>query len=62
MMADKVGTCAWCERHNQQLFFMTYVFDGRFLSDWVCGYCLDEYRRDEMRKFRIAGEHSEPAE
>lgn len=35
----RIGTCAWCERHNQTLFFIVWAFDGRIFTDWVCIRC-----------------------
>lgn len=62
-MADaRIGKCAWCGKHNQRLFFLTWVYDGRILSDWVCEKCLDEYRQEELRRFMVSGEQTEPAE
>lgn len=58
----RFGRCPWCERHNQRLFFCTGIHDGKLWADWICGRCLDETREIEMRKFRAAGEHTEPAE
>ena len=33
------GTCAWCERHNQTLFFIVWIFEERICMDWVCERC-----------------------
>ena len=40
MPETKIGTCAWCERHQQTLFF-TVGFDCEigFWTDWICARC-----------------------
>ena len=58
----KFGKCSWCERHNQMLYFCTGIHDGQIWVDYICGRCLDEYRNEEMQRFRVSGEQTEPAE
>lgn len=33
------GTCEWCGKHNQTLYFIIWCFDGRIFTDWVCVMC-----------------------
>ena len=35
----RIGTCTWCGRHNAELVFVVWLFDGRILTDWVCERC-----------------------
>ena len=39
MLDAREGTCAWCGRHNQTLYFFIWCFDGRLFMDWICGRC-----------------------
>ena len=41
MPETKQGTCPWCERHDQTLFFATGCSNGRVWYDWVCARCLN---------------------
>ena len=58
----KFGKCPWCERHEQVLYFCTGIHDGQIWCDWICRRCLDEYRQEEMRRFMVSGEQTEPSE
>ncbi len=40
------GTCPWCGRHDQFLFFLPHHTDGQYHADMVCGRCKDEFQRD----------------
>lgn len=40
MPETKQGTCPWCERHDQTLFFTVGQHDGSLWYDWICGECL----------------------
>lgn len=40
MPETKQGTCPWCEKHNQTLYFTTGVKDGRLWYDWICARCI----------------------
>ena len=33
------GTCAWCGKHDQTLYFIVWTCDGRIFTDWVCIWC-----------------------
>lgn len=40
MPETEQGTCPWCERHDQTLFFAIGCRNGRLWYDWVCARCL----------------------
>jgi len=58
----KFGKCPWCERHDQVLYFCTGIHDGQIWVDYICGRCLDETRKIDMKRMLVRGEHCEPAE
>ena len=33
------GTCAWCGKHGETLYFIVWCFDGRIFAEWVCTRC-----------------------
>lgn len=39
MQDTRTGTCAWCGKHNETLFFFIWCFDGHLFTDWVCEKC-----------------------
>ena len=41
----RTGTCSWCGKHNQTLFFIVWIFDGQLFTDWVCSRCRRICRR-----------------
>lgn len=40
MPETKHGTCPWCEKHDQTLYFTTGTVDGRLWYDWICAKCI----------------------
>lgn len=39
MPETKTGTCPWCERHQQTLYFTIGICDGHLWTDWICARC-----------------------
>lgn len=35
----RTGTCIWCEREDQTLYFIVWCFNGQIFTDWVCSRC-----------------------
>lgn len=40
MPLTRFGTCPWCERHKQTLFFTVGTDDGELWFEYVCARCL----------------------
>lgn len=45
MPETKEGTCPWCERHRQTLYFTVGQYDGKLWCDWICARCRDVCRK-----------------
>ncbi len=50
MPLTKIGTCAWCGKHDIRLIYTATVVDGRFYGDYVCEKCRQMARQSEAMK------------
>lgn len=50
MTDTREGTCSWCGRHNQTLYFVVWAFDGGIYTDWVCGRCRRIHRKKTVNE------------
>ena len=39
MTDTRTGTCEWCGREGQALYFIAWIFENRFFTEWVCVRC-----------------------
>ena len=40
MTDTRRGTCPWCERKDQRLYFIVWYFNEQVFTDWVCAWCI----------------------
>ena len=50
MPLTKIGTCAWCGKHDIRLVYTATVVDGRLYGDYVCEGCREAVRLGETLK------------
>lgn len=43
----KFGTCPWCGKHNQVLYFAIGQYDNRIWCGWICNNCLEVKRKEQ---------------
>lgn len=36
---NREGSCPWCGREDQALYFIVWIFDEQVFTDWVCLRC-----------------------
>lgn len=41
----RIGTCPWCGREGQALYFIVWYFNERIFTDWVCIRCRRVFQK-----------------
>ena len=50
MPVTKHGTCPWCGKHDQTLYFTCGFFECRLWTEYICADCM-KVKRQGWRRF-----------